>query len=119
MSLRRREFIAGLGAAASPARGARAATVSVELKCGNPHGYWCFERSGRPPLAVSTNRPTIERSDSGYRRTKMVPSRPRSSHDLGSINRRVPAGRRACGTVAAIGVRPQRGVGLGLAQLLR
>jgi hypothetical protein len=18
--------------------------VSVELKCGNPHGYWCFER---------------------------------------------------------------------------
>ena len=67
-----------------------------------------------PPLAVSTNRPTIERSDSGYRRARMVPSRLRSSHDLGSINRRVPAGRRACGTVAAIGVRPQRGVGLGL-----
>jgi hypothetical protein len=20
--------------------------VSVELKCGNPDGYWCFERSG-------------------------------------------------------------------------
>ena len=20
--------------------------ASVELKCGNPHGYWCFERSG-------------------------------------------------------------------------
>ena len=56
-----------------------------------------------PPL-VSTNRPTIERSDSGYRRTRMVPSRLRSSHDLGSINRRVPAGRRACGTVAAISI---------------
>src|SRR6516165_3984150 len=70
-----------------------------------------------PPLAVSTNRPTIERSDSGYRRTRMVPCRLRSSHNLGSINRRVPAGRRACGTLAAIGVRPQRGVGLGLAQL--
>jgi hypothetical protein len=45
-----------------------------------------------PPLAVSTNLPTIEGSDLGYRRTGMVPSRLRSSHDLGTINRRVPAG---------------------------
>src|SRR6516164_4782994 len=37
-----------------------------------------------PPLAVPTNRPTIEGSDLGYRRTGMVPSRLRSSHDLGT-----------------------------------
>jgi hypothetical protein len=62
-----------------------AARSSVELKCGNPHGYWCFEHPDWPPLAVSTNRPTIEGSNLGYRRTGMVPSRLRSSHDLGTI----------------------------------
>jgi hypothetical protein len=35
-----------------------------------------------PPLAVSTNLPTIEGSDLGYRRTGMVPNRLHSSHDL-------------------------------------
>src|SRR6516165_8619284 len=33
--------------------------VSVDLKCGNPHGYWCFERSGLTTVAVSTNWPRL------------------------------------------------------------
>jgi hypothetical protein len=67
--------------------------VSVELKCGNRMTIGVLSDPDWTPLAVPTNRPTIEGSDLGYRRTGMVPSRLRSSHDLGIINRRVPAGR--------------------------
>jgi hypothetical protein len=35
-----------------------------------------------PPLAVSTNRPTIEGSDLGYRRTGMVPNRIREEDQI-------------------------------------
>src|SRR6516165_3586940 len=40
-----RFFVAGIESRGTVGDALRR-TVSVELKCGNPHGYWCFERSG-------------------------------------------------------------------------
>ena len=86
--------------------------ASVELKCGNPHGYWCFERSGLATVA-RIHKPAHEgglgfRVTLAFRRTVLLDGeRPpddyvvvheRPQHRLGLLGRAVQTDlpRKAC-----------------------
>ena len=55
-----RFFVAGIESRGTVGDALRTASVSVELKCGNPHDYWCFERSGLDTVG-RTHKPAHDR----------------------------------------------------------